>query len=246
MRAVNLIPADARGRGRNRGPSTGMQVPVYVLLGFLAAAVVLVTLYVLANNSIVTRTAALNSLKVQVAQEQAAVARLGEFTKFSALAQTRVGTVTAIAQARFDWHAALSDLSKVVPANTSLQSLTGTVAPGASAGGGGAGGGTGGLRSDVSAPAFELSGCTRTQDDVARLISQLRLINGVTRVSFANSQESAGAVSSPASGGSSQGCGSGPTFNLVVFFQPVANAGPSGVTSVATPASTTTTTGGTP
>ena len=69
MRAVNLIPADARGRGGNRGPATGMQVPVYVLLGVLTAAVALVTLYVLTNNSIVTRTATLNSLTTQVSQE---------------------------------------------------------------------------------------------------------------------------------------------------------------------------------
>jgi len=245
MRAVNLIPADARGRSRNRGPSTGMQVPVYVLLGFLAAAVALVTVYVLANNSIASRTATLNNLKAEVAQEQAAVARLGEFTKFSALAQNRVGTVRAIAAARFDWHAALSDLSKVVPANTSLTTVNGTVVPGASAGGAGSGG-TGALRSDVSAPAFELTGCTRSQDDVAQLISQLRLIDGVTRVSFANSQESANTTASSPSSGSSQGCGAnGPTFDLIVFFQPVAGAGASGVTSLATPVSTTSTAGGT-
>src|SRR5690349_15770709 len=174
MRAVNLIPADARGRGRSsRGPSTGMQVPVYVLLGLLAAAVALVTVYVLANNSITTRTATLNNLKTQVSQEQAAVARLGDFTKFSQLAQSRIGTVRSIAAARFDWHGALSDLSKVVPANTTLQSVTGTVVPGANVGGGGSPG-TGSLRGDISAPAFELSGCTRTQDDVAKLMSQLR------------------------------------------------------------------------
>ena len=245
MRAVNLIPADARGRSRNRGPSTGMQVPVYVLLGFLAAAVALVTLYVLANNSIASRTATLNNLKAEVAQEQTAVARLGEFTKFSALAQSRVGTVRAIAAARFDWHAALSDLSKVVPANTTLQTVNGTVVPGASAGGAGSGG-TGALRSDVSAPAFELTGCTRSQDDVAQLISQLRLIDGVTRVSFANSQESANSTASTQSSGSPQGCGAnGPTFDLIVFFQPVAGAGASGVTSLATPVSTTSPAGGT-
>jgi Tfp pilus assembly protein PilN len=242
MRAVNLIPADARGRGRNRGPSTGMQVPVYVLLGVLAAAVALVTLYVLTNNSITTRTATLNNLKAEVTQEQAAVARLGEFTKFSQLAQTRIGTVRSIAAARFDWHAALSDLAKVVPANTTLQSVAGSVVPGASAGGAG---GTGSLRSDLPGPAFELSGCTRSQDDVARLISQLRLINGVTRVAFSNSQVANTNTSANGSSGSSQGCGAGgPSFALIVFFQPVPNAGTAGVTSVAT-ASATTSTGGT-
>jgi Tfp pilus assembly protein PilN len=241
MRAVNLIPADARGRsGGSRAPATGMQIPVYVLLGLLTAAVALVTVYVLTNNSITTRTATLNSLKTQVAQEQAAVARLGEFTKFSQLAQTRIGTVRSIAAARFDWHGSLSDLAKVVPANTTLQSVSGTVVPGANAGGGA---GAGSLRSAITAPAFELTGCTRSQDDVARLMSQLRLINGVTRVTFNNSQV-AGSGAGSSSSGTPQGCGANaPSFDLVVFFQPVPNAGPAGVTSVG--ATTSTTTGGT-
>ena len=246
MRAVNLIPADSRGGGsRSRGPSTGMQIPVYVLLGFLAAAVALVTVYVLTNNSIAARTAKLGNLKTEVTQEQAAVARLGEFTKFASLAQTRISTVHSIAAARFDWNSALSDLAKVIPANTTLQSIVGTVVPGASSGGSG-GAGTGSLRSGITAPAFELSGCTASQDDVAKLMSQLRLINGVTRVTISDSQMSNTATAA-STGGSSQGCGANaPTFDLVVFFQPVANAGPAGVTSVSGTTSTTTTTGGTP
>ena len=157
MRAVNLIPSDARGRASNRGPSTGMQVPVYVLLGLLAAAVALVTVYVLANNSITSRTAQLNNLKTEVAQEQAAVARLGEFTKFSQLAQTRIGTVKSIAAARFDWHGALlgpleggsgqhhADLGRRAPScpvRAPARALAPARAPCASA---------------VTAPAFELS-----------------------------------------------------------------------------------------
>lgn len=235
MRAVNLIPAESRGR--TRGPSTGMQVPVYLLLGVLAAAVALVTVYVLTGNSISSRQATLASLQSQVAQEQAAAARLGEFTKFSQLAQSRIGTVQSIAAARFDWHGALADLAKVVPANTTLQSVVGTVVPGASPGG--SGGGAGGLRSDIAAPAFELSGCTANQDDVARLMSQLRLINGVTRVSFSSSQE--GSASAGASAGAQACVSSAATFDIVVFFQPVANAGVAGVTSVAGFTSTSTT-----
>jgi Tfp pilus assembly protein PilN len=239
MRAVNLIPADSRGRSGGT-PSTGMQVPVYVLLGFLALAVALVTVYVLTNNTIGARKAKLASLQAQVAQEQAQAARLGEFTKFSQLAQTRISTVQAIAAARFDWHSALADLSKVVPANTTLQSISGTVVPGASASG--SGGSSAGLRGDISAPAFELAGCTANQDDVARLMSQLRLINGVTRVTFSNSQESAASAGSggPAGPSGGQTCAPGAaTFDLVVFFQPVANAGATGVTSIASTGSTT-------
>lgn len=244
MRAVNLIPADSRGR--SRGPSTGMQIPVFVLLGFLAAAVALVTVYVLTNNTITSRQATITSLKAQVAQEQAAANRLGEFSKFSQLAQTRIGTVRSIAAARFDWHTALVDLSKVVPSNTTLQSIVGTVVPGASAGGGS----SSSLRADVTAPAFELTGCTANQDDVARLMSRLRLIDGVTRVSFSNSQESNTAT--PSGGGASGGSGAqtcvanAPQFDLTVFFTPVVNAGPNGVTAVSGVTATSGTTGGTP
>jgi Tfp pilus assembly protein PilN len=237
MKAVNLIPADSRGRSSSRGPSTGMQVPVYVLLGFLAAAVALVTMYVLTNNTITSRKAEVASLKTQVAQEQAAANRLGEFSKFSSLAQTRIGTVNSIASARFDWHTALVNLSKVVPADTTLQSIVGTVVPGASSGGAGA---SSSLRADIVAPAFDLTGCTANQDDVARLMSQLRLINGVTRVAFTNSQVSG------SSSGSTPGCAAGAAvFSLTVFFTPVANAGPNGVTAVSG-VSSTSTTGGTP
>ena len=246
MKAVNLIPADSRGRSKT-GSSTGMQVPVYVLLGFLAAAVALVTVYVLTSNTISDRTAQLSALKTEVSEQQAVAARLGEFTKFSQLAQTRVETVRSIAAARFDWHAALSDLSKVVPANTTLESLSGTVVPGANANG--SSGGSGSLRGDLPGPAFELTGCTANQDDVARLMSQLRLIISVTRVTLSNSQESGSPAGTSTTGGNStQTCANNAaTFDLVVFFQPVANAGATGVTSVTGVSSTTSTsaTGGT-
>jgi Tfp pilus assembly protein PilN len=236
-----------------------MALPVYVLLALLTAAVALVTVYVLTGNSISSRQSTLTSLKTQVSQEQAMANRLGSFSKFSQLAQTRISTVSSIAAARFDWHDALENLAKVVPADTTLTAINGTVVPGASAGGSAGSS----LRADISAPAFELTGCTASQDDVARLMSRLRVINGVTRVSFSNSQQAntpapgAGAPSS-----SQNGCPTtSPTFDLTVFFTPVANAGAQGVTSVngitsatsgttptpgATPTSgTTSTTGGT-
>jgi Tfp pilus assembly protein PilN len=246
MRAVNLIPADARRGGR--GPAGRSGGAAYVLLGSLALLLVLVTVYVLATNSISDRKAKVANLQVQVSQAQAQAARLSPYAQFAQLAQARAETVRQIAATRFDWHKALSDLSRVVPANTSLQSLVGTVAPGASAGGSSAAG-VSGLRSAIAAPAFEISGCTSTQDDVARLMSRLRLIDGVTRVSLSDSQKSdsgqSGAAVS-ATGTGSGGCGSNtPAFHLVVFFQPLPGAGPSGVTSVSPqPVSNTTGTSG--
>jgi Tfp pilus assembly protein PilN len=243
VRAVNLIPTDSR-RGAG-GPSRTSLTPVHAVLGLLAVAVLFVTVYVLTNNTISERTSKLANLKAEVAQANAQAAQLTNYAQFATLARARAETVREIAASRFDWKGALSDLARVVPADTSLQSLLGTAATGASAGAtsGGSGATTGGLRGGVAAPAFEIRGCTATQDDVAQLMSRLRLINGVTRVTLSDSQKSDAAqtgttVSSAGAGAASTGCRPNtPTFDLVIFFQPLPSAGPNGVATVTTVAS---------
>ncbi len=269
MRAVNLIPAEARRGGSARGMAV---VPTYVVLGTLALGVVLAALYVLAGNNISQSQSQLTSLDAQVAQAQSQAKTLVKYQQFAKLEQARIQTVKQIASTRFDWYGALSDLSKVIPANTSLQSLYASVSPGSSSGAasGGGGGSSTALRSDISAPAFELTGCTKTQDDVARLMSRLRLINGVTRVTLGDSQKQGGAQGgasvSSSSSGQPAGCGSkAPSFDLVVFFTPLPGASttstgapgattaaggkapastPAGAASTASPAASTTTTPG--
>jgi Tfp pilus assembly protein PilN len=226
MRAVNLIPGDARG-------SSGVKVagglgPGYAVIALLGVAVLLVSVYVLTSNTISDRQSKLATLQAQVTEEQAQASRLTNFASFLKLTQARVETVRQIASSRFDWHAALADLSKVIPANTSLQSLTGTVAPGATVSGAGGSAGGSSLRSAIPSPAFEMLGCTKTQDDVARVMSRLRLINGVQRVTLASSVKTdagqAGAAVSSVSG-PAVGCGANaPTFDLVVFFAPLPGA----------------------
>jgi Tfp pilus assembly protein PilN len=234
VKAVNLIPADSRKGGATA--SSPVQYASYALFGVLAVGLALVVMYVLASNDVSSRRAQLTTLQGQVSQAQAEVSRLGSYQQFQQLAHTRIQTVEGIAATRFDWHGALAELSRVVPANTSLQSLTATVAPGASVGGTG-GSGTS-LRSAIPAPAFELAGCTRTQDDVARLMSRLRLIDGVTRVTLgqaAKTEASGGTAGVSAGSGAAQGCGGGrPNFDVVVFFQPLAGAGPQGATALGT------------
>jgi Tfp pilus assembly protein PilN len=218
------------------------------VLAALVIVLAYVTLFVLTSNTISQRKSQLTSLNQQLSEVQSVTARFNAYTQFEKLAQQRAETVHQIASSRFDWHAALSDLSKVMPANASLQSLLATAAPGASASGaGGSTGGaalsTSGLRGAINAPAFELKGCTATQDDVARLMSRLRLINGVQRVTLQDSAKAAagptGSTAVPSAGSSaSSGSGScaanGPGFDMVVFFQPLPGASlPSGTTPAA-------------
>jgi Tfp pilus assembly protein PilN len=236
MKAVNLIPRDARRGGM--GPSFGKLGASHFVIALLVIALGFVTLYVLASNTVSKRQSQLAGLKQEDTRMQAQVARLNTYSQFEKLAQQREQTVREIAASRFDWHSALSDLSKVVPANTSLQSLVATVSPTVSGSGSSAGAG-GGVRGDIRAPAFELKGCTGSQDEVAQLMSRLRVINGVTRVTLEDSAKpSSGTTTGSSSGSSQSGCpASGPTFDMVVFFQPGAGVlGASGGSS--TPGST--------
>ena len=126
MKAVNLIPGDVQRSGGFRVGSLP-QAPAAALLGLLAVALALVTVYVLTQNSISERKATIATDQVQLAAVKAEAAQLSQYSQFAQLAQARIETIRQIATSRFDWDASLSDLSKVVPANTSLQSLVGSV-----------------------------------------------------------------------------------------------------------------------
>lgn len=241
MRAVNLMPGDARSSRSVRLPK--LAVPTYGLIALLVGAIVLVALYVTGSNSVADKKAQLATLQTELSQAQQAASRLAAYGQFAALEQQRVQSVRGIAATRFDWNSALGELAAVIPPNTSLTTLSGGVAPGANAGGSGS---ASGLRSALTGPAFEIQGCTANQDDVARLISRLRAMTSVQRVALSSSSKAA----QSAGGGSvatnaKRGCPSTwPTFDLIVFYTPIQGAGAQGVTALGT-TSTTTPNGGT-
>lgn len=245
MKAVNLIPAESR---RSTGFNAGLSIsPAYAVLGLLAIAVAFAAVYVTSGNSIATHRAELQTLQGEIAAAQAQAASYDRYAQFASLAQQRLTTVREIANTRFDWHEALTNLSRVVPGDTALSALSATVSPATSSAG--SGGAAGGLRGYGQGPAFELSGCTKTQDDVARLMSRLRLIDGVTRVTLNDAQKSnsaAGGASVTTTGSAAAGCGSNaPTFDLLVFFAPIPGAlatAPATTPSAPTPTGSTTTT----
>ncbi|MHB8690857.1 MAG: hypothetical protein ACYDHH_06385 [Solirubrobacteraceae bacterium] len=224
MKAVNLIPRESR---TNRGVSPRSLGPGHAVLAVLVIAVAFVAIYVLNKNTISDRQSTLAGLTSQVSQTQAIASSLQGYVTYEQAAQQHASTVRTIVAARFNWDTALTELSQVVPTGTSLQSLSGTVVPGAtvtSSSSGGSGVGTGTLRSVLGVPAFEIRGCTTSQDEVANLLSRLRLINGVTRVTLSDSQKDT----------SSAACRvNAPAFDLVVFFTAIPNAGTQGITLAA-------------
>jgi Tfp pilus assembly protein PilN len=223
MKAVNLIPSDARGGRGSAGPSAS--VATYALLGVLAVLLVGVTAFVLTGNDVAKRRDELATLQTQATAVQLQAERLHPYVEFQTLAQAREQTVRQLGAARFNWHRAFTDLSKVLPDNVWLTSLLGTVAPGVTVDGG-ASGGTDSLRSSLPNPAIELTGCTTGHEGVVRLISRLRLIHGVQRVSLADSVKADAAAGGGGAATSNDGdCRHGnanfPQFDIVIFFAPL-------------------------
>ena len=241
MRAVNLIPADAKRA--SRGSSGRKALPTYLLLGALAVAVGLVTMYVLASNDVSQRQAKATTLQAEVAQVQAQSNGLSHYAQFSQMTQGRISSVRQLATTRFDWHATLAQISQVVPKNTSLATLNGTAVTADPTTGTAA-------PTSTAAPAgttIELTGCTKSQPDVAKLMSRLRLIDGVAGVALNSSTKQESGASSPStaasssSGSSSQGCGNNtPSFDLKLAFatQPATPAAGGAATSTSTATST--------
>jgi Tfp pilus assembly protein PilN len=211
VRAVNLIPADVAGGSRaSAGP--------VLLLGGLAALLALVTLHVLTGNTITDRKSELASVHRQLAVAQAQADATRPYREFAALARARVETVRQLGSARFDWRRAFADLATVIPDDVWLSSLTGTVTTGVSVAGGDTGGASS-LRSAIPNPAIELSGCTVSHESVVRLVSRLRLLHGVQRVSLVDSSKDGG-------GDCQHGHTNFPAFHLVVFFGPIPTVAP--------------------
>jgi len=252
MRAVNLIPTEQqRGAGGAAGKSGG---GAYALLGGLALLVVLAATYVVTNASVSDKQTELANVTQQAEAAEAKAQQLTSYTKFASIRQKRVDTVTQLADSRFDWAHALREVARVLPENAWLTSMSGTTSTSVTL----TGGASGSLRSALNVPAIVIQGCTTSQSSVAKLISRLRLIDGVQRVTLEDStkgQEQAGtagaAAPSSAATASSGDCRGGhakfPIFNVDVFFEQgtTVATGTTGATagaSTTTPASTTSST----
>jgi Tfp pilus assembly protein PilN len=237
MKAVNLLPPDLRSGSKGTAPavSAGMEDAggpgPFVVLGALALCVAALAGYVLASNVVKDREAKLADVKARSEATTRQVEALKPYADFESIAKERVATVNDLATSRFDWEQALRDLARTLPADVTLSQLGGTVSSKSTSGA------TGNslIRGALDVPAIELQGCTSGQTNVARLMSRLRNIDGVTRVSLAKSDKETQTARSvprtataPVTGTPTGACGAGgrPTFNVVVFFESTSGAAP--------------------
>lgn len=222
MRAVNLIPSDAR-TGSGEPMRTG-SAP-FAVLGALAVLVALVAVWTLAGRGVSEGRAELAQLQREAAAAQTRVGGLSNYGEYAVLRKARVETVTSLAASRFDWARALDAVSRTLPADAWLSSMTGTVAPGVTV----EGGTQGSLRGALPQPAIELVGCTTSQSRLAQLMSRLRAVPDVFRVTLsdaakAESGDGAGGAGAAGAADCRGNRASYPKFSMVLFFGDAATA----------------------
>jgi Tfp pilus assembly protein PilN len=241
MRAVNLIPAEQRsgqpvGAGRSQGAA-------YAVLVLIAGLAVMVYAYGGAKHQIANRRAQAASLAAEAQRAQASAERLAPYTSFIALREQRTQAVESLMNSRFDWAHVLHEFGRVLPAQTSIASLSGTI--GGSAGASSSSSSTASSSAASSSassvqvasstppgsvPTFTLSGCAASQTDVALTLERLRLIDGVKEVTLQSA-----ASSSSGGGGTVGGCPAhASTFSATVVFDalPASSAVPSATKTV--------------
>ncbi|MEX2108384.1 MAG: PilN domain-containing protein [Solirubrobacterales bacterium] len=217
MRPVNLIPTEQRrgpGARAKGGPLT------YIVLGALVALLAGVTLLVITNNQISDREAEVSRLESENAAAEARAAELAAYVELQTVRDQRVATVTSLADSRFDWERVMNELALILPSDVWLTNLTGTVKPEVAVNGAT----SVALRASVPGPALEMIGCAKGQEAVAGFVSDLKDIDGVTRVAMQSSELASGSESGGGGGDSAGGGGSTEcqTRDFIAKFQLVA------------------------
>lgn len=222
MRAVNLIPSDERLGGAAAGRSEGA---AYIVLALLAGLAILALLYGISRHQVSSRRSQLASITARTEQAQQAASSLHAYTSFMSLRQQRIQAVEQLVDARFDWAHTLHELGRVLPADASITSLSGSVGSptsSTSSSSSTAGAAVSSATPPGSVPTFTLGGCATSQAEVALTLQRLRLIDGVGNVALQSSTRTAGASSA------SNSCGAHTAFNVTLTFDALPSAPASG------------------
>lgn len=203
MRPVNLIPTDqgARGGALRTAPIA------YLVVGALALGLGVVTMLVLTNNKIADRQVKIADLSREQQAEQAKAAQLQPFIAFQQTESERIKAIRGIANGRIDWNRIMQELSRILPDDVRLDSLTA------------AAGGSDVTTGQTAGPSLDMDGCALGHEGVAGFIAALQDIDGVTGVDLQTSEkadsDSAG-TQATSSTGTSETC---PSSAGVAKFQ---------------------------
>jgi Tfp pilus assembly protein PilN len=190
MRAVNLLPKDLTGEGRKAPPG-----PVIAgCVGVVLVTALLAVLFLSASSTVAAKRRDLAAAQ-QVYASLPAPPEPSAAVK--ALPATKTTRVTALASAlgqRVAWDRLMREVSQVVPSDVWLVTLDAQAPSYAPA-----------TTAAASAPGatlpqgFTVSGCTYSQDSVARFLARLQLVPDLQQMTLGKS-ETSGAGSGDATG----------------------------------------------
>lgn len=186
MRAINLLPKDIAAAGRRMPPVPFLAACVGVVL----VTAVLALMFLSASSNVAQKRLALDEAQAAFSALPAPVA---PSTVASTLPQQRQARVTALAAAlgqRVAWDRLLREVSQVVPSDVWLLTLNGqspAIAPVTATTPGGA-----------LPTGFTVTGCTYSQDSVARFLARLDVVPDLSQMTLGKSEKAATASGSAA------------------------------------------------
>jgi Tfp pilus assembly protein PilN len=222
VRAVNLLP-DAHRRVRAGGSKGG----AYVVVGLLAALLLMAGFYTLTSNQVNEKKTQAAEASQEADQLEARALALSQFGNFAAVKRARVESVRQLAEGRFDWERMVRELSAILPPGSWLQETSASTSGEEAAA---AGGDDSTPEGTAGKPSLSLIGCTPRQGEAAKLMVRLRQMYLVDDVQLNESAMEEGGGPPPL-----DNCGSFYKFDLVVTFSSAAPTGreaPEGSNSV--------------
>ncbi len=188
MRAVNLLPRDGDAQGRKVPP-----VPVLVAcVGSVLVSVLLAVMFLSASKGVAQKQADLRDAQAAYAAIPAPPPPSPVVAAIPQLRQTRVTALATALGQRIAWDRLLREVSQVVPSDVWLVTLNAQAPSNAPPARG---------STTSAAPAgFNLTGCTYSQDSVARFLARLQLIPDLSVMTLGKS--SAGTTSTGSDTGS--------------------------------------------
>lgn len=213
MRPANLIPPEER-----RSSAAGLRAaPVaYIIVAALLLAIGGVALLTVAGNEVSEHKTEVAEAEQQTSAAEARASELAAYTSFRAATKARTETITNLANSRFGWEKVLRQVALVQPHDIQLTDFGASVRSGVSVGGSEGSG----LRAGVAGPALVLVGCGDSLNDVANYVTELKEIEGVTRVGLQTTSAAGNGESSATAVSAASGCGSPKEidFQLVAAF----------------------------
>ena len=208
MRAVNLLPG---------GEEQGRKVPPLPVLagcvGAVLVSAVLAVMFLSASAGVAKKQQALDQIQAEYAAMPAPAPASPVVAELPQQRQTRVTALATVLGQRVAWDRLLREVSQVVPSDVwlvTLNALAPSISPASTAPP------AAGAEAQQS---FTVTGCTYSQDSVARFLARLSVVPDLMNMTLGRSQSSG-----DASGGGGGGGGQCPagmfTFTLQGAVRP--------------------------